>query len=97
MISIQFKQLNGTPFQKLVWAELLKIKRGETVTYKELAKRIGKPKAIRAVANAVGANPLPVKIPCHRVVRSDGTIGGYSGRGGVKTKKMLLKQEGVIF
>lgn len=90
-------KLNGTEFQRTVWAELLKIKKGEVITYKELAKRIGKPKAARAVANAVGANPLPIKIPCHRVVRSDGTIGGYSGRGGVKTKLELLKKEGVIF
>jgi methylated-DNA-[protein]-cysteine S-methyltransferase len=90
-------KLSGTTFQKKVWGELCKIKRGTVVSYKELAKRIGKPKAVRAVANAVGANPLPIKIPCHRVVRSDGTIGGYSGRGGVKTKKMLLRKEGVIF
>lgn len=92
---IKFSELKGTPFQKQVWAELLKIKKGNVVTYKYLAKKIGKPRAVRAVANAVGANPLPIKIPCHRVVRSDGTIGGYSGRGGVKTKKMLLKKEGV--
>lgn len=94
---IQPSKLKGTKFQKSVWAELLKIRKGEVITYKELAKRIGKPKAARAVANAVGANPLPIKIPCHRVVRSDGTIGGYSGRGGVKTKLELLKKEGVIF
>ena len=94
-MQIILSKLNGTKFQKSVWAELLKIRRGEVITYKELAKRVGKPKAVRAVANAVGANPLPVKIPCHRVVRSDGTIGGYSGLGGIKTKKMLLKKEGV--
>ena len=88
-------KLKGTAFQKSVWAELLKIKKGEVVSYRELAKRIGKPKAVRAVANAVGANPLPIKIPCHRVIHSDGTIGGYSGKGGVETKKMLLKKEGV--
>ncbi len=89
------QKLKGTKFQKSVWAELLKIKKGSVVTYKYLAKKIGKPKAVRAVANAVGANPFPIKIPCHRVVRSDGTIGGYSGKGGAKTKKMLLKKEGV--
>jgi len=94
-MSLLLNKFQGTPFQKQVWAELLKIKKGNVVTYKYLAKKIGKPRAVRAVANAVGANPLPIKIPCHRVVRSDGTIGGYSGRGGVKTKKMLLKKEGV--
>lgn len=95
MISIS--ELVGTPFQKKVWGELLKIKRGEAITYKELAKKIGKPKAVRAVANAVGANPLPIKIPCHRVVRSDGTVGGYSGRGGIKAKLNLLKNEGIRY
>lgn len=94
---IRTNKLKGTAFQKSVWAELSKIKRGEVVSYKELAERIGKPKAVRAVANAVGANPLPIKIPCHRVIHSDGTIGGYSGKGGVKTKLELLKKEGVIF
>ena len=96
-MDILVQKLKGTAFQKSVWTELSKIKKGEVVSYKELARRIGKPKAVRAVANAVGANPLPVKIPCHRVVRSDGTIGGYSGSGGVKTKLKLLKKEGVIF
>ena len=96
-MSTLINKLKGTPFQKQVWAELLKIKKGNVVTYKYLAKKIGKPRAVRAVANAVGANPLPIKIPCHRVVRSDGTIGGYSGRGGIRAKKMLLKKEGVIF
>lgn len=93
LLSVQ--KLKGTPFQKSVWVELLKIKKGTVITYKELAKRIGKPKAVRAVANAIRANPLPIKIPCHRVVRSDGAIGGYSGRGGIKTKRALLKKEGV--
>ncbi len=85
----------GTDFQISVWLELIKIKRGEVVTYKELAKRIGKPKAIRAVANAVGKNPLAPDVPCHRVIRSDGKLGGYSGKGGVKAKLKLLKSEGV--
>ncbi len=105
MQKIDFKKLKGTPFQKQVWRELLKIKKGSVVTYKDLAKKIGRPKAVRAVANAVGANPLPARlnsrsggapmIPCHRVVRSDGSLGGYSGRGGVKTKRKLLRKEGV--
>jgi len=94
-MKINITKLSGTDFQKKVWAELLKIKKGHTLTYKELAIKIGKPKSIRAVANAVGANPLVLTIPCHRVVRSDGTLGGYSGKGGVKTKLALLKKEGV--
>ncbi len=88
-------KLKGTEFQKRVWCGLLKIQKGKTVTYKELAKMIGKQKAIRAVANAVGANPCAPIIPCHRVIRSDGKLGGYSGKGGVKTKKALLSKEGV--
>ena len=57
---------------------------------------IGKPLAVRAVANAIGKNPLAPQIPCHRVIRSDGSLGGYSGKGGIKTKRLLLKKEGVI-
>lgn len=91
------RNLKGTVFQKKVWAELLKIKKGTTITYKELAQKIGKPHAVRAVANAVGANPLTIQIPCHRVIRSDGTLGGYSGKGGVKAKRALLIKEGVEF
>lgn len=87
---------SGTPFQQKVWRELTKIPKGKTITYKMLAKRIGKPLAVRAVANAVGANPLPVTIPCHRVVRSDGGPGGYSAPGGVKRKLALLKKEKAI-
>ncbi len=90
------KKLNGTSFQKKVWMELQNIPKGKVITYKELAKKIGKPKAIRAVANAVGANPCAPEIPCHRVVRSDGSLGGYSGKGGIKTKKLLLSKEGVV-
>ncbi len=89
--------LPATPFQKLVWKELLNIKKGEVITYLELAKRIGKPNAFRAVANAVGKNPLAPIVPCHRVIRSDGKLGGYSGPGGIEMKKKLLKQEGVVF
>jgi len=62
-----------------------------------VAKAIGKPKAVRAVANAIGKNPFPPKIPCHRVIRSDGKLGGYSAKGGIKTKKKLLKNEGFSF
>ena len=85
----------GTPFQKKVWHELCTIKKGEVITYSELARRIGKPRAVRAVASAVGANPLIPEVPCHRVVRADFGLGGYSGKGGVATKRALLKKEGV--
>ena len=87
----------GTPFQQKVWSELLNIPRGTTITYQELAKRIGKPKAVRAVANAVGKNPCAPDVPCHRVVRSDGSLGGYSAPGGIQKKISLLKKEGVSF
>ena len=88
--------LVGTDFQIKVWKEIKEISKGKVKTYKELAKAIGKPNASRAVANACGKNPYPVIIPCHRVIRSDGRIGGYSGKGGTKMKKNLLKKEGVI-
>jgi len=86
----------GTKFQLKVWKYLKKIPRGSIKTYSEVAKAIGMPLAVRAVANAIGKNPYPPKIPCHRVIRSDGSLGGYSGVGGVKTKKKLLKKEGII-
>ena len=95
MAKVDVDNLAGTPFQKKVWKELLNIKKGQTLTYKELAHKVGRPKAVRAVANAVGANPLIVTIPCHRVIRSNGTLGGYSGRGGVKAKRALLQKEGI--
>ena len=84
--------LSGTKFQKKVWLELTKIPKGETKTYKEIAISIGHPLAVRAVANACGKNPNPIKIPCHRVIRSDGKLGGYSG-GGTAAKRRLLKEE----
>ena len=88
-------KLIGTEFQLKVWAYLRKIPRGSVKTYAQVAKDIGKPLAIRAVANAIGKNPYAPKIPCHRVIRSDGSMGGYSGKGGVKTKRFLLKKEGI--
>ena len=88
-------KLVGTKFQLKVWAYLNKIPRGSIKTYSQVAKAIGKPFAARAVANAIGKNPCAPKIPCHRVVRSDGSLGGYSGKGGVKTKRFLLKKEGI--
>ena len=87
--------LNGTNFQIKVWNEILKIPKGQIKTYKEIARSIRKPKTSRAVANACGKNPFPIKIPCHRVIRSDGRLGGYSGKGGIKTKRKLLRSEGV--
>ena len=88
-------KLKGTKFQLKIWNYLKKIPRGKVKTYSEVAKAIGKPLAVRAVANAIGKNPLAPQIPCHRVIRSDGSLGGYSGKGGIKTKRLLLKKEGV--
>ena len=88
-------KLVGTKFQLKVWAYLRKIPRGSVKTYSQVAKDIGKPLAVRAVANAIGKNPYAPKIPCHRVIRSDGGLGGYSGRGGIKTKLRLLRSEKV--
>jgi len=87
----------GTKFQVKVWKYLKNIPKGSVVTYLDVAKGINKPKSVRAVANAVGKNPYAPKIPCHRVIRSDGSLGGYSGSGGIKTKKRLLKSEGISF
>tara|TARA_B110000259_G_scaffold72619_1_gene85502 strand:- start:630 stop:905 length:276 start_codon:yes stop_codon:yes gene_type:complete len=89
-------KLVGTTFQLTVWNYLRQIPKGTVKTYSQIANDIGKPLAARAVANAIGKNPHPPKIPCHRVIRSDGSLGGYSGKGGIKTKKMLLKKEGII-
>jgi len=88
--------LKGTNFQLKVWNYLRKIPKGNVKTYLQVAKAIGKPKAFRAVANAIAKNPYPIKIPCHRVIRSDGMLGGYSGKGGIKEKRRLLHLEKVI-
>ena len=85
-------KLNGTEFQIKVWKEILKIPKGSVRTYKEIANILKKPKSARAVANACGKNPYPVSIPCHRVIRSNGEIGGYSA-GGSKVKRILLSKE----
>ena len=87
--------MNGTPFQRAVWKEIDTIPYGKIVTYLEIARNIGKPKAARAVANACGANPNPITTPCHRVICSNGDLGGYSGVGGIKKKIELLRKEGV--
>ena len=91
------KKINPTSFQINVWNQIKKIPKGETRSYKDIAIAIGNPKAFRAVANACGKNPNPIIVPCHRVIASDGSIGGYTGNGGTKTKKKLLQQEGVLF
>ena len=88
--------LKGTKFQLEVWKYLISIPKGQTRTYSQVAMAIKKPKAVRAVANAIGKNPYAPKIPCHRVIRSDGSLGGYSGKGGINTKRKLLKLEGVL-
>lgn len=84
--------VTGTKFQKLVWNAISQIPFGSTVTYTELAKLIGRPKAHRAVANACGTNPIAILNPCHRVVRTDGSLGGYHW--GVSKKAALLRREG---
>lgn len=86
---------NLTGFQKKVLLETLKIPKGQTRTYKQIASRIGHPKAYRAVGTALKINPLPIVIPCHRVIKSDGTLGNYSG-GGTKRKLALLRKEHAI-
>ena len=88
--------LKGTKFQLKVWEYLKTIPEGQIRTYSEVATAIKKPKAVRAVANAIGKNPYAPKIPCHRVIRSDGSLGGYSGKGGINTKRKLLKLEGIL-
>jgi methylated-DNA-[protein]-cysteine S-methyltransferase len=85
-----------TPFQRQVLDATRQIHPGEVVTYKDIAHRIGKPGASRAVGNALGRNPVPIIIPCHRVLPRDGALGGYSGGGGPGTKARLLALEGVL-
>ncbi len=83
--------IRGTAFQTRVWQALERIRPGETITYTDLAKKIGAPKSVRAVAAACAANPIAVAIPCHRVVRTDGGLAGY--RWGIERKQVLLAQE----
>lgn len=83
--------LRGTPFRQKVWAELLKIPYGQTRSYQEIAKAMGRPKACRAVGSANGANPVPIIVPCHRVIESSGGLGGYGQ--GIEIKKRLLQFE----
>ena len=90
---INERKCYGTKFQLAVWKAIAKITPGKPRTYSELANILGKPKSARAVANACGKNPYPGPIPCHRVIRSDGSLGGYRGIGGIKTKRNLLQKE----
>ena len=83
---------NLTDFEKKVLLETMKIPRGKTITYGELARRINRPRSFRAVGNALGKNPFAPEVPCHRVVAKGG-IGGYSGKGGIEGKKRLLRSE----
>ena len=87
-------KIKGTKFQLQVWEEIKKIPKGSVKTYKEIASILGKPNSSRAVANACAKNPLIIEIPCHRVIRSDGFLGGYSGKGGIQKKSELLIKEG---
>lgn len=82
----------GTEFQTKVWQTLCQVRYGETISYSELAHSIGRPSSVRAVANAVGANPLSLFIPCHRIIGSDGSLTGYAG--GIEIKRFLLMLEG---
>ena len=88
--------LKGTKFQIKVWKYLKRIPKGKVKTYKEVAIAINMPKAARAVANACATNPYAPNVPCHRVIKSDGSLGGFSSPGGTKTKKKLLKKEGFL-
>jgi len=86
--------LHGTPFQVRVWKELQKIPYGSTISYKQLAKRLGTSRGFQAVGRANAANPVPIIIPCHRVIGTDGSLVGYAS--GIKTKEFLLKLEGAL-
>ena len=88
--------LKGTKFQLKVWKYLVKIPKGTVKTYKQVAIAINRPKSARAVANACGKNPYAPKVPCHRVIRSNGSLGGFSAAGGTKAKKKLLQKEGFL-
>jgi O-6-methylguanine DNA methyltransferase len=84
--------LNGTDFQRQVWQALLTVPYGQIISYSKLAEVIGNPYSYRAVGNAAGANPIAIIVPCHRIIRSSGALGGYAG--GVETKRYLLRLEG---
>lgn len=87
--------LHGTAFQKAVWDQIAKVPFGQTISYAQIAEAIGKPQASRAVGGAVGANPVPLAVGCHRVMGASGRITGYSGGDGIPTKRWLLAHEGI--
>ena len=89
--------LKGSKFQLKVWKYLKKIPKGKVKSYKQVAIAINHPKSARAVANACGKNPYSPRIPCHRVIRSNGKLGGFSAPGGSIVKRKLLKKEGFLF
>jgi len=91
-LHIPYDLEGGTALQRMVWLAIAKIPYGETISYSALAASIGFPRAVRAVASACGANPVPLIIPCHRVVAKDGTLGGFS-LGGLEVKELLLSAE----
>jgi methylated-DNA-[protein]-cysteine S-methyltransferase len=90
-------KVSGTPFQLAVWKTIAKVPFGKTISYGEIAAAIGKPQAARAVGAAVGANPTPLLVGCHRVLGSSGSLTGYSGGQGIKTKMLLLDHEGIYY
>lgn len=94
--SVKKQMEKYTPFQQSVWKVCYHIPAGEMRSYGWIAKRLGRPNASRAVGAALRANPFAPIIPCHRVVRSDGGMGGYSGEGGIKTKRKMLEAEGAL-
>ncbi len=85
-----------TPFQRAVWKACMMIPEGQTRSYKWIAEKIGRPGAVRAVGSALGKNPFAPVVPCHRVIRSDGALGGFSAPGGPRAKARLLKREGSL-
>jgi len=91
-LKLPYDLAQGTALQRAVWLEIAKIPYGETISYSQLAERVGFPRAVRAVASACGANPVPLIIPCHRIVAKDGTLGGFS-LGGLDVKELLLAAE----
>jgi methylated-DNA-[protein]-cysteine S-methyltransferase len=90
-------QLEGTEFQKAVWKQIAKVGFGKTTSYAKIAEKLGKPLASRAVGGAVGANPVPLIVGCHRVLGASGNITGYSGGEGLPTKRLLLQLESIDY
>ncbi len=90
-------QLKGTEFQKAVWKQIAKVGFGKTTSYAKIAEKLGKPLASRAVGGAVGANPVPLIVGCHRVLGASGNITGYSGGEGLPTKRLLLQLESIDY